>query len=156
MLTPNFWFVQYILMGQSGELALILCRRNCGNQTIPKVMIPRWKQNVDGIPFLQVNVLNAAPHFQGWEYPQSNGAVSVVAGKMIYKLFGFASFYYSLRSFQISRPLTLLIVSSTATEAAIISRSSPPRYKRPKLPTATIPKILIDAAFSASLPPRAA
>jgi hypothetical protein len=147
--------VQYILTGQSGEFAQILSQQNCGNQTILKVMTQRWNQNVAGIPFLRVNVLNVARHSRGCGYHQSNGFVNAVAGKMSCK-FVAKQQVYSLRSLQISRPLTLLIVFNTAAEAAIISRSSPPRYKRPKLPTATISRILIEAAFSASLAASAA
>jgi hypothetical protein len=46
-------------------------------------MIPLWKQNVAGIPSLQVNAQNAALPFHECEFHQSNGAVSAVAGKMI-------------------------------------------------------------------------
>ena len=158
MLIPIYWSVQCILMDLNGEFAQTLFQRSYGNLTIPKVTIQKWNRNVAGIQFLQVNALNAAPHFHGCDYPHSNGAVNVVVGKMISKpSLPRLRLDYSLRSTPYtSRPLTLLIVSSIAAEAAMISRSSPPRYKRPKLPTATISKILIKAAFSASLAAKAA
>lgn len=158
MLIPIYWSVQCILMDLNGEFAQTLFQRSYGNLTIPKVTIQKWNRNVAGIQFLQVNALNAAPHFHGCDYPHSNGAVNVVVGKMISKpSLPRLLLDYSLRSTPYtSRPLTLLIVSSIAAEAAMISRSSPPRYKRPKLPTATISKILIEAAFSASLAAKAA
>ena len=155
-------------MDHSGAFAQILFPQNYGNPKILKAMTLRWSQSVVGIPYLQVNVQNVALHSQECVYLQSSGYVNVVDGKMIClktkKLWHTRSvchsflvlFTYSLRSLQMSRPLTLAIVCSTAAEAAIISRSSPPRYKRPKLPTATISKILIEAAFSASLAARAA
>lgn len=158
MLIPIYWSVQCILTGPNGEFAQTLSQRSYGNLTIPKVTIQKWNRNVAGIRFLQVNALNAAPHFPECDYPHSNGAVNVVAGKMISKpSLPRLRLNYSLRSAPYtSRPLTLLIIFSTAAEAAMISRSSPPRYKRPKLPTATISKILIEAAFSASLAAKAA
>jgi hypothetical protein len=70
-------------MGHSGEFAPILFQPNYGNPMIPKVMILRWKLNVDGIQFLQVNVLNVAHPSHGCGYHPNNGAVSVVDGKMI-------------------------------------------------------------------------
>lgn len=87
-----------------------------------------------GILYLRANALNAAPLFHECACPQSNGDVKAVAGKMIFssnKKPTFGGLFigdYSLRSLPYtSRPLTLLIVFSTAAEAAIISRSSPPR-----------------------------
>ena len=82
-LTASYWYVQYILMGQSGDFAQILSRRSYGNPTIPIVMIPLWKQNVAGIRSLQVNAQNAACPFHECGFRQSNGVVSAVAGKMI-------------------------------------------------------------------------
>jgi hypothetical protein len=97
MLTPNFWSVQYILMALSGEFAPILPRQNYGSQMIPKVTIPRWKQNVAGIRFLQANVPNVAHHSRECGYHQSNGAANAVTGKMIYKCHAKYDIY-SLRS----------------------------------------------------------
>lgn len=142
-------------MAPNGVFAQILSQQIYGNPMIPITMILPWNQNAVGIRSLQVNVLNAAHHFHGCGYHQSNGVVNAVDGKMSCKLVEKQQ-VYSLRSLQISRPLIFSIVFSTAAEAAIISRSSPPRYKRPKLPTATISKILIEAAFSASFAARAA
>ena len=51
---------------------------------IRKVMILRWKQNMVGILSLQANAPNVAPRFHECGYHQSNGAVDVVAGKMIF------------------------------------------------------------------------
>ncbi len=84
MHTPNFWSVQYILMALSGEFAKILPQPNYGSQTIPKVTIPLWKQNVAGIRFLQVNALNVAHHSRECGYHQSNGVANAVTGKMIF------------------------------------------------------------------------
>jgi hypothetical protein len=84
MLTPNFWSVQYILMAQSGEFAKILPQPSCGSQTIPKVTIPLWRQNVAGIRFLQANVLNVAHHSRECGYHHSNGVANAVTGKMIF------------------------------------------------------------------------
>ena len=55
-----------------------------------------------------------------------------------------------------SLPATFSIAVKAAPEPAIISLSSPPKYKRPKLPTACTCKILIKEAFSASLAAKAA
>ena len=85
MLIPIYWSVQCILMDLNGEFAQTLFQRSYGNLTIPKVTIQKWNRNVAGIQFLQVNALNAAPHFHGCDYPHSNGAVNVVVGKMISK-----------------------------------------------------------------------
>jgi hypothetical protein len=82
-LTANFWFVQYILTGQSGEFAQILPRRSYGNLMIPTAMILTWNQNAVGIPSLRVNVQNAALHFRECGYRLSNGVANAVAGKMI-------------------------------------------------------------------------
>jgi len=54
---------------------------------ILKVTILQWKRNVAGIPFLQENVLNVAPHFRECGFRLHNGAVNVVVGKMKSKVF---------------------------------------------------------------------
>jgi hypothetical protein len=69
-------------MVQNGESAQILSQQNYGNPMIPKITILLWKLNVGGIQFLQVNVPNAVHPFRGCDYPQNNGVVNVVAGKM--------------------------------------------------------------------------
>ena len=54
------------------------------------------------------------------------------------------------------RPSTFSKADSAARQATSISFSSPPRYTRPKLPVARTSRILMSAAFSASLAARAA
>lgn|GEM_PF-444053 len=124
----------------------------------PKSYDPEMESECGWHPIFTGKCPECRTSFSRMRLPHSNGAVNVVVGKMISKpSLPRLRLDYSLRSTPYtSRPLTLLIVSSIAAEAAMISRSSPPRYKRPKLPTATISKILIEAAFSASLAAKAA
>ena len=58
---------------------------------------------------------------------------------------------YSFFCLNTSLPAILSNAARAAEEPAMISLSSPPRYTRPKLPIEVTLRILINAAFSASL-----